>query len=377
MAEGFDPDVVYTSRLKRAIKSTWVILEELSALYLPVFKTVRLNQRHYGALQGLSKQETVRQVGIATVKAWRSSLRARPPPLAETDPSHPRFDRRYSDLLDPLPSTESLLDCQARARPLWEHRIKADLKQGKTVLVVAHRDSLRGLCKVIDNIGDADIQDIKFPKGIPFVYRFEKPIGGRHDGGIKTLKPDPKNSLTQIHTTGSFLETPSSLETAIKQIDDASSINIYLGLSEEELNKKRDNSLKVTLERLRGSSPVTYKHTEAMDDDNDVSYSSTRQPEIDRWNDDPSVFEEYEYDEFDDGSGADETPINIASFRSPTSSTYQGMRSIFQDGEPFVVLVRHGRTPHNNLGLFTGWEDPPLAEGGVEDARNAGKILKK
>jgi len=191
VAEGLDPDVVYTSRLQRSIISAWNVLEVLNALYIPIQKTFRLNQRMYGALQGLSKQQVTNEFGPEVVQAWRNSLKARPPPLSREDPSHPIHDPRYADLVldsssddggddddddkaDIIPDTESLLECQERAQKLWEYKISRDIQQGKTVLVVAHRDSLRGLIKVIDDIDDEKhIESIAVPAGVPMVYKFD------------------------------------------------------------------------------------------------------------------------------------------------------------------------------------------------------------
>lgn len=399
-AEGFDPDVVYTSRLKRAIKSTWVILEELQALYLPVYKTFRLNQRMYGALQGLSKEATAAQVGINAVNAWRNSLKARPPPLPTRDSNHPCHERRYSDLSrDQIPSTESLLDCQERARPLWEYKIKCDIEQGKTVLVVAHRDALRGLIKSIDGIGDAEIEDVRVPKCVPFVYRFQ---GRAHDGGMTPIRPDPNSSLSQKYASATFLETPASLKAAVMEHHDEKIDNLHLPNSSSLYlkKKKRASSLHDTLEQLRSTqnqsplhmddadtsdmlmlTPTVDEENVEEDDDDEIKLTSARLPALvvgERWTDDPSFeFEEYEYDEFSDVDDEVETiQVNLVAAPELTSSS-SGVGSMFEKGVPCVVLIRHGRTPHNNLGLFTGWEDPPLAEGGVEDARNAGRILKR
>jgi 2,3-bisphosphoglycerate-dependent phosphoglycerate mutase len=159
MAGGYKIDVVFTSRLKRAIRSVWILLQELNEVYLPVFKSWRLNERMYGALTGLSKQETAERLGQELVQEWRGSLRSRPPPLQPKDTYWPGRDRRYADLTnEQIPLTESLLDCMERTTPLWENKIKYELSRGRNVLVVAHANTLRGLVKTIDNIGDAEIQ---------------------------------------------------------------------------------------------------------------------------------------------------------------------------------------------------------------------------
>eukprot|EP00980_Cylindrotheca_fusiformis_P029767 scaffold23833_cov113-Cylindrotheca_fusiformis.AAC.1 len=159
MAGGYKIDVVFTSRLKRAIRSVWILLQELNEVYLPVFKSWRLNERMYGALTGLSKTETAERLGQELVQEWRGSLRSRPPPLKPRDTYWPGRERRYADLtVDQIPLTESLLDCMERTTPLWENKIKFELSRGRNVLVVGHANTLRGLVKTIDNIGDAEIQ---------------------------------------------------------------------------------------------------------------------------------------------------------------------------------------------------------------------------
>ena len=159
LSEGYEPDIIYTSRLTRAVKSTWTVLNELNAPYLPVFKSWRLNERNYGALTGLKKMDAAKELGVEVVQAWRNSLKARPPPMKKDDPYYPGNDRRYEDLAeDQIPLTESLMDCMERARPLWEYGIAKEIAKGNTVLVVAHTNTLRGLMKVID--GECDMYDM-------------------------------------------------------------------------------------------------------------------------------------------------------------------------------------------------------------------------
>lgn len=150
LESGFEPDVIYTSRLKRAINSCWAIMQELNAPFLPIYKSWRLNERHYGSLQGLSKKKTAESFGSKTVQAWRRSLKARPPPMTQADMTFPGNDRKYSDLLpEQIPLSESLYDCMLRTEPLWKF-IKKNLQKGDNVLVVAHANTLRGIAKIID-----------------------------------------------------------------------------------------------------------------------------------------------------------------------------------------------------------------------------------
>jgi 2,3-bisphosphoglycerate-dependent phosphoglycerate mutase len=163
---GYEIDVVFTSRLKRAIKSVWYILQEMNQVYLPVFKSWRLNERHYGALTGLCKKETAEQLGAELVQEWRGSLRTAPPALTVGDAYWPGRERRYLDLTsDQIPLTESLLDCMERCKPVWEQKILYELQNGKNVMVVGHANTLRGLVKTIDNIDDDDIRDVAIPTG--------------------------------------------------------------------------------------------------------------------------------------------------------------------------------------------------------------------
>lgn len=142
MERGYEIDVVFTSRLRRAIRSTWILLQELNEVYLPVFKSWRLNERHYGELTGLSKTQTAERLGAELVQEWRGSLRSRPPAMTENHPYYPGHERKYADLTkDQIPVTESLLDCMERTIPLWENKIVYELMEGRNVLVVAHANS--------------------------------------------------------------------------------------------------------------------------------------------------------------------------------------------------------------------------------------------
>jgi 2,3-bisphosphoglycerate-dependent phosphoglycerate mutase len=350
VAEGFDPDVVYTSRLQRSITTAWHVLEITDSLFIPVCKTYRLNQRMYGALEGLSQEETATEFGANVVHAWRQSLKARPPPLSRDDPSHPVHDRRYADVPeDRIPDTESLLECQERARPLWDHQIRKDIKHGKTVLIVAHRDSLRGLVKVIDGINDKDILDIDIPKGVPIVYRF--------DNEMNPLEPDD-TSLSQVYTTGVFLEKPGNLKEALDEDAERSALIRVDG----HVNK-REYTLKESMMKLRDEDIVSADRVQMR------SYTEPDKLNEERWSDDPCEFEEYDVFESEIEDLVDKPlPTIVPLSKDSTKQSRQG---------PFVVLIRHGRTPHNNMQLFTGWEDPPLADEGVEDAKNAGRILKR
>jgi len=204
LSEGYDPDVVFTSRLSRAVKSTWTIISALGAPFLPVYKSWRLNERHYGALTGLKKFEAAEVLGAEAVQAWRNSLRASPPPMKKDDPYFPGNDRRYNDLSeDQIPLSESLADCMERTRPLWEYGIARELREGNNVMVMAHTNTLRGLMKVIDGIGDEEIQEVSMPSGIPFVYK----VGFECLIFVFTwfLSPPCADSLPDVSTTDSVI----------------------------------------------------------------------------------------------------------------------------------------------------------------------------
>ena len=170
-AEKFEFDVAYTSVLKRAIRTLWMALDEMDLMWIPVHRSWRLNERHYGALQGLNKAETAAQHGDAQVKIWRRSYDIPPPPLSPDDPRHPSRDRRYAELRsNELPLTESLKDTVARFLPYWHKTIAPDIAAGKKVVVAAHGNSLRALVKYLDNVTESEIVDLNIPTGVPLVY---------------------------------------------------------------------------------------------------------------------------------------------------------------------------------------------------------------
>jgi 2,3-bisphosphoglycerate-dependent phosphoglycerate mutase len=177
---GFVPDVVFSSVLKRAIRTQWLMLEQMDMLWMSVERSWRLNERHYGALQGLNKAQTAERHGEAQVKIWRRSYDVPPPPLPQEDPRHPRFDRRYAQVpAADLPSTESLKDTLARVMPFWEDRIAPTLTQGRNVLVVAHGNSLRALVKQLDALSEQAVVELNIPTGMPLLYEFEPDLSAR------------------------------------------------------------------------------------------------------------------------------------------------------------------------------------------------------
>jgi 2,3-bisphosphoglycerate-dependent phosphoglycerate mutase len=170
--DGFAFDVAYTSLLTRAIKTLWLALEEMDLMWLPVIKHWRLNERHYGRLQGANKLEAVKQFGEEQVKIWRRSYATPPPPVDLDSPDYPKADRRYADVSDAdLPRSESLKDVLGRVMPYWEQTILPDIKAGKRVLIAAHGNSLRALLKYLEGVSDEDIVNVDLPTGIPKAYR--------------------------------------------------------------------------------------------------------------------------------------------------------------------------------------------------------------
>ena len=184
--EGFTFDVAYTSVLKRAIRTLWSVLDEMDLMWIPVYRSWRLNERHYGALQGLDKAQTVEKHGAEQVKVWRRSYDIPPPPLPESDPAHPIHDRRYANVPPAeLPSAESLKDTLARVLPYWQSRIAPELKSGRNVLVAAHGNSLRAMVKMLDDMSDTAIVELNIPTGVPLLYELDpqlKPLGSRYLG---------------------------------------------------------------------------------------------------------------------------------------------------------------------------------------------------
>lgn len=172
--DGYVFDVAYTSVLKRAIKTLWITLEEIGQEWIPVVRAWQLNERHYGALQGLNKSETAEKYGEAQVKIWRRSYDTPPPVLMLDDERHPRFDPRYAALSpNQLPATESLKITLERVLPYWHGVLVPEIRAGRRVLLVAHGNSIRALVKYLDNISDNEITELNIPTGIPLIYELD------------------------------------------------------------------------------------------------------------------------------------------------------------------------------------------------------------
>jgi 2,3-bisphosphoglycerate-dependent phosphoglycerate mutase len=190
--EGFVFDVAFTSVLKRAIRTLWTVLDQMDLMWIPVTKSWRLNERHYGALQGLNKAETAQRHGDEQVLIWRRSYDTPPPALDISDELHPGKDPRYASLSpEELPATECLKDTVARFLPYWHETIAPMIRDGKRVIITAHGNSLRALVKYLDNISDEDIVGLNIPTGIPLVYELDddlRPLRSYYMGDQEEMK---------------------------------------------------------------------------------------------------------------------------------------------------------------------------------------------
>ena len=189
--EGYVFDLAFTSVLKRAIKTLWLALEEMDLMWIPVRNSWRLNERHYGALQGLNKAETAARYGDEQVKIWRRSYDIRPPLLEKEDERHPSKDPRYASLKpEERPDGECLADTVARAVPYWESTIVPEIRAGRKIIVAAHGNSLRALVKYLDDMTDKDILELNIPTGVPLLYELGadmKPTGHRYLGDQEAI----------------------------------------------------------------------------------------------------------------------------------------------------------------------------------------------
>jgi len=379
---GYSVDIVFTSRLKRAIRSSWILLRELNEVYLPVFKSWRLNERMYGALTGLSKTETAEKLGAELVQEWRGSLLSRPPPLTPADKYYPGRDRRHADLSPAqIPLTESLLDCMERTKPVWLDKISYELSIGRNVLVVAHANTLRGLVKIIDGIGDDEIQDIAIPTGIPLIYNFDR-----------DLNPIPPTSdqktVTQVHMKGVFLERPGLLKEAIKrEVEWCSNVPDYEKVMARS-NAGSMTPLQRSLSKLEAEREVQdwasqfIKADDNEEDDGTDGKLTLVEEDVELLDPDHAKFEEE--------VSVEKEPVDEEVLIAPIFNTFGACLSAIpaqssvpgigptpvQKDSSLIVMIRHGKTENNKLGLFTGWDDVPLAADGVEEAKEAGKLLK-
>lgn len=338
---GYDPDVVFTSRLKRAIHSTWAIMREMDNIYLPVFKSWRLNGRHYGSLTGLSKPEVAETFGAELVQKWRTDPNATPPPMDASDPFWSANDRKFADVKE-IPTAESLADCMKRIQPLWENKIQAELKAGYNVLVVGHATTLVGLVKYIQGISDDGV-DIPIPPGIPLVYDFHR--------NLEVVRPDGKKAN---ELWARFLEKPGLLEKALEEEQyRMTSVPGYKALTSDTTRPM--NSLEQSLTKLSAERELAHQLND---------------------NDDPSFLGSVRAVEHIATAKQRLIPYQYVSSTSNRLIMNDDLTLPSTKGAT-IVMIRHGKTEHNKLGLFTGWQDPPLAPEGIDEAREAGKLLRR
>eukprot|EP00986_Skeletonema_menzelii_P014538 scaffold9751_cov153-Skeletonema_menzelii.AAC.9 len=391
---GYKVDVVFTSRLKRAIRSAWILIREMNEVHLPVFKSWRLNETMYGALTGLSKTETAERLGPKLVQEWRGSLKSRPPPLTPADKYYPGRDRSHADLTpEQIPLTESLLDCMDRTKKIWVDKISYELACGKNVMVVAHANTLRGLVKIIDDIGDEEIQSIAIPTGIPIVYKFDKnldPIPPSHD----------QKNVVQMHMNGCFLEKPGLLKQAIKNekewCDNVPDYSKVMERTNYGLNPLQSSLSKLEAERKvqDWAQQFVDDSDEEEDDGTDGKLTLVDMDKV--WEEGMKDVEDGEYFDPDrpsfevepdnaEGAQIDSGEVEIVYSDSacinidplPAARKVPGIGDVpIQRSSSVIVMIRHGKTENNKLGLFTGWDDVPLAVEGVEEAKAAGRLLK-
>ena len=408
---GYSIDVVFTSRLKRAIRSTWILLGEMNQLFLPVFKSWRLNERNYGALTGLCKMETAQQLGIELVQSWRGSLKSRPPAISQNSIYWPGRDRRYSDLLqsNQIPFTESLLDCMERTRPLWDDKISHELRMGRNVLVVAHANTLRGLVKIIDNIGDEDIQQVSIPTGIPIIYKFQKCgntlilPNNNSNGSNKDIPVASSSSasLNELHMSGIFLEKPGMLKEALKRekewIENVPGYSQSMNMKETPMSPLERSLSKLALEKELKDWAGQFVDLNQFEEDDGTDGGNMGKKTLQvSANQDAGANPTFPSSDsavtaaisastinVTTVSVEDEGPIVTPNMITRNDSCLESPSTIPEPAsavpirrDATIVLIRHGKTEHNKLGLFTGWQDAPLASEGRIEAKRAGQLLK-
>lgn len=362
----------------------------------------------YGALTGLSKTDTAEKLGANIVQDWRNSLRSRPPALSTSHPFWPGKDRNYADLSsDQIPKTESLEDCMLRTTPVWEQKVSYEIQNGKTVMVVAHANTLRGLIKTIDGISDDDIREVAVPTGIPIIYKFDK--------NMKSIPPDgDRQTASQLHMKGLFLEKPGLLQEALKK--EAEWSKSVPGYNSTMIRTKTPmTTLERSLFKLKAARELSewagqFIDPDAIpeDDGNDGNMGRPMQLVDDAERSIPTAkdgFSERSGDKLISGEKTDPEALEIRSSGSeipssdkdkkeeqpvlfaplynspcvsslPSASILPGIGNVPIRRDSVIVIIRHGKTEHNKLGLFTGWEDAPLAQDGIVEAREAGRLLK-
>jgi 2,3-bisphosphoglycerate-dependent phosphoglycerate mutase len=478
MERGYTVDITYTSMLKRAIRSSWIILNEINQIYRPVIKSWRLNERMYGALEGHSKPGLAKVFGKEIVQKWRAGLLDRPPEMNEDHLYWHGREMKYRHLQpSQIPTTESLQDTLDRAVPLWDSCIVPDLKAGRNVMIVAHSNSLRGIVKHIDGIGTDDIQKIGIPNGIPLVYKFDrnlKPIAHKNSQhplrgiwlekkgllkkaldreaelaeeihgyetislskdmkhvkgfynptGVSPLVVEPPLPSETISTNNAPLIFPKSAASSPILVSSVpgsgTSPSLIKGLTKLELERKilkhveevtshQENTRVVNKDSAIAFCVAPQEQTASIADifidrsvlnsaaypsmpcdidkvhgmENGVNCADSRRAN----GHDPAVLTQLNYIHFFKDVNDPSQGLLKATAPTTTASTEQetpqhihrpslrGLRDPVLE-QPILVIIRHGKTEHNQLGLFTGWEDALLANEGREEAMHAGKLMR-
>ena len=371
LERGYTVDICYTSLLKRAIHSSWILLKELNQVYRPMIKSWRLNERMYGALEGIHKPTLAKQFGEKKVQEWRAGLVDRPP---EMDINHPfyhsnelKYKSQYDTDAPEIPRTESLQDCIDRTIPLLENSILPDLAMGRNVMIVAHRNSIRGIVKHIDNIGTLDIEKIGIPNGIPLVYKFDENLNPiRHQNAVQPL-------------SGIYLEKPGLLRKVLDKEKELA--QRVVGYNDDQTNIKKtayhaQPELSAPEETIPVPIPITASTSAKSTTNDSHSKHLSSLLELERIKELALIVEKERRMTVHEQPLVFKTEESIQKNNCHEESE-ESDDDLSKISSPIIVIMRHGKTEHNKLGLFTGWEDVNLALEGRQEAINAGKLLQQ
>lgn len=384
LERGYSVDIAFTSRLKRAIRSTWIVLKGLNQIYRPAFKSWRLNERMYGALEGTSKIGAAVEHGEKQVQLWRRGLSERPPVMTPDHTFWHGNERKYGDL-DTIPVTESLEDTMSRTLPLWQKRILPALKNGQNVLVVAHANSLRGLVKHIDNLDADQIYQVGIPNGIPLIYKFDK----------HTMNPIQQEKAV-APLNGAFLEKKGLLRLALEKEEElAKSVPGYResltndDVRMSEVNRISNDSPSWTANNNEAQDPLV-RGLLTLDEERKLirlaSNVIAKEPPLSTsFANGVDIVKENSALSSDLKSVSTKTTTNTDKDVDENDANNKNRPLSLGGGEkvepslqgPQIVIIRHGKTEHNKLGLFTGWYDAPLAMEGRKEATKAGRVMRE
>ena len=390
---GYNIDTVYTSILKRSVRTAWLLLKELGRIHVPVWKHWRLNERSYGALTGHSIDEMARVHGADAVAAWCRSYDARPPDYPADHPHHPalhRRNRRWQDRSGAMlpvtwPQGESLGDAVERVRPVWEDEVMPDLLEGKTVLMCAAGSTVRGFVRMIDGLDNGEIAALEMPGCIPLVYKFSQA------GGKLSPVPQPPNeelksgdfTLTSAQLSGEFLGGAATLAKAMQEVRRASLERYAADAVEKESEAKAvdfDVQTAAAAE-VEAEAAAAAAAAEAVA----VAAVGAEAGAVAEAEAEAGLEVEAETEAEADAAAAATTAAAGAEAEAEedAAAAAGGMWAApttpqsIERGKQHLVIIRHGKTEHNKLGLFTGWEDVSLAPEGRIEATRAGQLLKE